>query len=249
MQRLRLYNCTICGRTTHLYRWKQLAELLNLLSWTDGELPDRDNVAPTQSAPVVRSGERGREGTMMRWGLVPAWAEGLADGARNFNARAETVATKPSFREAFKRRRCIVPVSGFYEWRVLREGRKQPHYVTRKDREPFMLAGLWERWDGPRAPELGAGPVETFTILTTTPNALMKPLHDRMPVILQRPDWDRWLASDPLHETEASRLFTPADDHDFEAFPVGSMVSNARNEGPELTRKVPGIDPDEGFLF
>jgi putative SOS response-associated peptidase YedK len=191
----------------------------------------------------VRESEKGREGVLMRWGLTPSWAASLADGVRNFNARSETVASKPTFREAFKHRRCIVPISGFYEWRVLREQRRQPHYITRRDREPIALAGLWERWAGP------AETADTFTILTTSPNALIKPLHDRMPVILAPDDFDRWLGSNPLSEAETARIFALRDDHPFEAFPVGPMVSNARNEGSNLIVRVTEIHPDDGFLF
>lgn len=188
-----------------------------------------------------------REGVMLRWGLIPSWADSPAVGGRHFNARSETVAAKPTFREAFIRRRCLVPVSGFYEWRTQGVG-KQPYYITRADGELFVLAGLWARWDGGDGGGI-RGSVETFTILTTTPNALMRPLHDRMPVILGRDDYAAWVGCEPLSAGVAERLFEPRDDPGLEAFPVGKMVSNSRSDGEELTARVDPRDPREGMLF
>lgn len=237
----------MCGRYTYLFTWRELARRLGLLGVPEGELTPRYNVAPSQVAPVVRRGERGREGVMMRWGLTPRWARDVSEGTRNFNARSETVAEKPTFREAFRDRRCVVPISGFYEWRVLREGKKQPYYIRRRDGGLMALAGLWERWGGGGAG--GGGGVETFAVLTTRPNGLMERLHDRMPVVLDEGGVERWLGAGVVGAEEAGGLFEPREDEALEAFAVGPLVSNARNEGTELIVGVAEERADEGFLF
>ncbi|MGY0712171.1 SOS response-associated peptidase [Azospirillum argentinense] len=195
------------------------------------ELPNlqpRWNVAPTQPVPAVRREEDGRHLVTLRWGLVPFWADDPSIGARLINARGETLAEKPSFREAFRKRRCLVPVDGFYEWKA--EGkRKQGYAIRRRDRAPFAFAGLWERWNGPKGGPALAEPVETLTIVTTTANAVLKPLHDRMPVILDETDWDLWLdPAAPLPVLEG--LLKPAPDALLEAHPVGPRVNNVRND-------------------
>jgi putative SOS response-associated peptidase YedK len=157
-------------------------------------LMPRYNIAPTQDAPVIRErrepkGERTLQ--LLRWGLIPWFAEDMKGGAKLINARAESVATKASFREAFRKRRCLVLADGFYEWRA--EGKqKQPYLIQRRDREPFAFAGLWERWI-PKSQPPEPPYIDSFTIVTTRANALLKPLHDRMPVILAPEDYARWL--------------------------------------------------------
>src|SRR5215207_8744699 len=149
-------------------------------------LAERYNVAPAQTVLAVREASDGREATLLKWGLVPRWAKDSGLGNKLINARAETVAEKPSFREAFARRRCLVPLDGFYEW-SRRGERKHPFYFHMRDGEPFAAAGLWERWEGE------GGPLETCTLLTTEANGLLAPYHDRMPVILRPEDYDLWL--------------------------------------------------------
>ncbi|MGW8184154.1 MAG: SOS response-associated peptidase [Burkholderiales bacterium] len=188
------------------------------------------NAAPTQDLPVFRvAPERGRELTLLRWGLVPSWAKDPAIGARMINARAETVSEKPAFRAAFRRRRCLVPMSGFYEWQRT-SGRKVPHFVRLRDAEIFAAAGLYEYWPG----RDGAAAIESYTILTTSANELMRAVHDRMPVILHERDYEAWL--DPANEKlEAlSALLTPFPAERMRAFAVSPRVNNARNDGPEL---------------
>jgi len=188
------------------------------------------NAAPTQNLPVFRvSPEHGRELTLLRWGLVPSWAKDPAIGARMINARAETVSEKPAFRAAFRRRRCLVPMSGFYEWQRT-AGRKVPHFVRLRDAEIFATAGLYEYWSG----RDGATAIDSYTILTTTANELMRAVHDRMPVILLERDYDAWL--DPKNEKlEAlSALLTPFPSERMRTFAVSPRVNNTRNDGPEL---------------
>ena len=188
------------------------------------------NAAPTQDLPVFRvTPERGRELTLLRWGLVPSWAKDPAIGARMINARAETVSEKPAFRAAFRRRRCLVPMSGFYEWQRT-SGRKVPHFVRLRDAEIFAAAGLYEYWPG----RDGAAAIESYTILTTGANELMRAVHDRMPVILRERDYEPWL--DPANEKlkALSALLTPFPAERMHAFAVSPRVNNARNDGPEL---------------
>ncbi len=215
----------MCGRYTHLLTWAQLCRLLGLTS-APMDLSPRYNIAPTQLAPVARQRpDGGRSLDMLRWGLVPSWASDPKIGNTMINARGETVATKPAFRTAFKRRRCIVPASGFYEWDKVAGGKiKQPYYITASDSGPLMLAGLWESWTSPEG-EI----VRSYTIITTSPNEMMAKIHDRMPVILDEADFDRWL--DPERE-DASELIRSYPAELMLATPVSTLVNSPRNEDP-----------------
>lgn len=185
------------------------------------------NAAPTQSLPIVRSDESGRrELVSARWGLVPFWAKDLSIGARAFNARVETLAEKPMFREAYRRRRCLVPADGFYEWQKTGAA-KQPYLIRVKGGGPFAMAGLWERWGK------DAETVTSFTIVTTAANAFMAELHDRMPVILDPADWQLWL--DPSRGNAAA-LLRPCPDAWLERWPVSPRVGNVRNNDALLIR-------------
>ncbi len=253
----------MCGRFTHRYTWKQLHRLLGLMT-PEVALPARYNVAPTQRAPVVVLHESmgGPSLRDMRWGLIPSWAKDDAIGASLVNARAEGIETKPSFRTAFKRRRCVVPISGFYEWKVVArsEGRaakpvKQPMYITPADPsdEPWLLAGLWESWSPPDA--TAPSPVETFTIITTEPNEMMTTLHSRMPVILAPDAAKAWLAPGTGKGTEvtpqeAARLLgllvaCPAES--MVAVPVSKLVNSPKNDTIECTK--PLESQEFGGLF
>ncbi|HEY2627622.1 MAG TPA: SOS response-associated peptidase [Usitatibacter sp.] len=195
----------------------------------------RFNIAPTQEAPVVRVSKEGaREIAMLRWGLVPAWSKDIGAGTKMINARGETVAEKPAFRDAMAQRRCLVPASGFFEWRGM-TGRKQPFAITVPDRPLFAFAGLWETWR-PR----GGEPVETFTIVTTDANDAVAPIHDRMPVILPKEAEEAWLGAGVA---EAGALLKPY------AGPVAlravnRVVSNVNNDVPECLDDAPD-EPQE----
>ncbi|WP_083896964.1 SOS response-associated peptidase [Azospirillum sp. B506] len=189
-------------------------------------LMPRWNVAPTQDIPVIRREEDGRHLAMVRWGLVPPWADDPAIGSRMINARGESVADKPAFRGAFRKRRCLIPLDGFYEWISVGEGakpRKQGHVIRRRDRGLFALAGLWERW------QKGAPPLETATVVTTAANATLSFLHDRMPVVLDPANWDAWLdPATPLPVVEG--LIRSAPEEWLDVVPVGPTVNNVRND-------------------
>lgn len=189
------------------------------------DLP-RFNVAPTQHAPVLLLKEGSRALDVFRWGLIPSWAKDASIAAKMINARAETVGTK--FRLSFERRRCLVPASGFYEWMKTASG-KVPHWIHPADGAPMTFAGMWEYW----RPMPDAEGVLSFTIVTTTPNADVAPLHDRMPVVIAPADRDAWL--DPATPTEAAMaLLRPAPDGLLATYPVSTAVNRADNEGPAL---------------
>ena len=193
-------------------------------SWRKSD--PRYNVAPTQTVIVVND-DGSRHLTEMRWRLIPSWAKDPVIGNRMINARGETVATKPAFRAALRRRRCLIPADGFYEWQ--QQGRrKQPVYITLKTREPFSFAGLCESWTSPDGEE-----IKTCTIITTEANALLKPIHDRMPVILTKEAERVWL--DPaIQDTERLlSLLVPYPAEEMEAYPVSTRVNNPRSDGPE----------------
>jgi putative SOS response-associated peptidase YedK len=218
----------MCGRFTQFAHREQLARLLGIDPEDVPPPHPRYNIAPTQLVAVVRLDDGKRALRPMRWGLVPSWADDLTIGNRLINARAETVADKPAFRAAFKSRRCLIPTTGFYEWvPVASSKQKQPVHVRMKDGLPFALAGLWERWNDEDGAQL-----ESCTIITTTSNDLIRPFHDRMPVIIAPADFDVWL--DPRTPPEQLHaLLRPFPSDAMEVVPVGGFVSNPRNEGPQ----------------
>jgi putative SOS response-associated peptidase YedK len=185
----------------------------------------RYNIAPTQTIPAVRVGsEAAREVALLRWGLVPFWAKDPSIGNRMINARAETVAEKPSFRAAYRKRRCLILADGFYEWRKEADG-KTPYFISLASGEPFAFAGLWEDWHAKDSDDS----VQSTAIITTSASEFMRQIHDRMPVVLQHEAADRWLDGDDQVLSEAGES-SPA----FRAWPVDRRVNNARNEDEAL---------------
>jgi len=218
----------MCGRYTLTSSGEELALLFDI-----SDLPmvlPRYNLAPTQEAAVVRVPAPGepRRLDLLKWGLIPYWAKEASIGNRMINARSESVAEKPAYRWSFKKKRCLIPADGFYEWK--KEGKlKQPYLIHRKDGKPFAFAGLWSSWKSPDQEK----PVETFTILTTDANDLLRPLHDRMPVIVDPENFDLWL--DPKIEDAAKLqpLLAPHAVDGFEAFPVSRAVNSPAHEAED----------------
>ena len=227
----------MCGRFLLSTPARELATHFGL-----DEVPSlfaRYNIAPTQAIGIVRltEGPGRREWATVSWGLVPSWAGDPDVGSRLINARAETAADKPSFRTALRRRRCLVPADGFYEWQAVGR-RKQPHLIRPRQGGPLAFAGLWERWHGP-----GGICLETVAILTTEANDAVRPIHDRMPVLLRPQDYSTWL--DPLrqHPAELQPLLRPWPVEDTEIIGLGPWVSNPRHEGPRC------LEPADALLL
>jgi putative SOS response-associated peptidase YedK len=213
----------MCGRYTLATPGAEVAGAFGLDAVPD--LPPRYNIAPTQPVAAVRAGAGGRELVLLRWGLVPSWAGDLSIGQRLLNARAETLTEKPAFRSAFARRRCLVPADGFYEWAAA-AGKKQPIHFRLRSGGVFALAGLWERWQPP-----GGAVVESCSIVTTEANELVRPVHERMPAILDPALFEAWL--DPGRDGKGLLdWLRPLPAEKMAAVPVSRYVSNARNEGP-----------------
>jgi putative SOS response-associated peptidase YedK len=212
----------MCGRFA-LHAHPQVIALQFGLAATP-EVAPRYNIAPSTEVLIVRAADDARHAVRARWGLVPHWARDPAIGARLNNARAETLAQKASFRDAFRRRRCLIPASGFYEWQRV-AGRKQPYYVFPSRDALFAFAGLWERWRGPGAV------LETCTVVTTAANAAMRAIHDRMPVIVAPRDHARWLDG---AAADVQDLLRPCDSGELVVRRVGRAVNDARNESPRL---------------
>lgn len=218
----------MCGR----YAFFSPAEAVKRVFALEGlpALEPRYNVAPTQDVPAVRMGEEGaRRFAMLHWGLVPKWAKERAIGNRMINARSETLAEKPSFRDALKKRRCLVLADGWYEWQVA-PGGKQPWFIRRKDAQPFAFAGLWERWKDPADGSM----LESCTIVTTRASESIRKIHERMPVVLDAADWDRWLDTAFSDSEKLVELLVPCDPQSLEAWPVSREVNAPRNQGPGL---------------
>ncbi len=194
-------------------------------------LPPRYNIAPTQPVAVVTN-EKPQELTFYQWGLIPSWAKDPSMGSRMINARSESAAEKPAFRAAFKRRRCIIPADGFYEWQA-RSGGKAPLFIHLGERELFGMAGLWEVWHSPEGDE-----VRTCTILTTDANDFMQPIHNRMPVILRRDDYALWLSPDEPPASVLQALMKPYDPAPMRAYEVSKMVNRPGNDTPDCIRPV-----------
>ena len=219
----------MCGRTSLFAPQSVLA------SRFDAEpvepLEPRYNIAPREDLAVIRK-DAPETIDLLEWGLLPSWVENPADAPRPINARAETVATKRSFAEAFEQRRCLVLADGFYEWQETRGG-KQPYRVERTDGKPFAMAGLFERWEGDGEVQ------ETVTVVTTEPNAVVEPLHHRMAVVLDADEEERWLAdADPGAHQE---LFDPSPADQWRSYPVSTRVNDPDNDDPSIVEE---IDPD-----
>lgn len=215
----------MCGRFVLRASPQQLQQLFELDSSEPVE--PRYNIAPSQPVLAVRESVEGadREMTFLSWGLVPFWADDPKIGNRMINARSETAHEKPSFRAAFKYRRCIIPADGFYEWQK-KNGAKQPMLIGLEDDRPFGLAGLWEHW------ERDGSVIESCTILTTEPNELLKPIHNRMPVILHPEDYDEWLDRSVQKADPLRHLLRPFPAEKMKTVPVSTHVNNPRNEDP-----------------
>lgn len=227
----------MCGRFTQQRPASELAEIFAAEPLAD-ELGARFNVAPTDDAFVVVQREDRRAITAYRWGLVPHWSKDLKGGSRMFNARAETLTTSPAFRAAFRRRRCLVPVDSFYEWK--REGTvRQPYRVVREDGRPLALAGLWAGWKDTATEAVR----RTFTIVTTTPNDALADLHDRMPVVIGDDAWDRWLSLDGDEPGELLAMLQPTDDIALRVYAVDRLVNDVRRDGPGLIEPLAAVAP------
>jgi len=222
----------MCGR----YARKSAQELL--AEWFEMDLEQMRwvptwNAAPQSFQPVVRLNMDGsqREAALLRWGLVPSWAKDARIGLKTINARAEDVETKPAFRAALNKRRCLVPADAFYEWKRTGEKSRRPFAIALQSGEPYAFAGLWENWQHAEGAAL-----ESFTILTTAPNSLMEPIHNRMPVIVAPQDYERWL--DPAAPLPLD-LLRPYSAEEMRAWPVSDRVGSVRNNAPELLNEIP----------
>ena len=216
----------MCGRYTLIADLGDLAKRFEF-DGSDFSYDPGYNIAPTESVLTVRNVE-GREAAFMRWGLVPFWAKDLKIGVRMINARAETVAEKPAFRNALKRRRCLVLADGYYEWQKTPVG-KRPYRIIMKSGEPFAMAGLWETWKDPQG-----NVVPSCTIITTAANDFLAPIHNRMPVILPRESEEMWLDPGVAYPDSIARILTPYSSDVMDAYGVSTLVNNARNNGPEV---------------
>jgi putative SOS response-associated peptidase YedK len=231
----------MCGRYTLRVSPVELAEIFSVLNTIDWS--PRYNIAPTQTVVAVRPVEQGggREFALLKWGLIPSWAKDAKIASSLINARSETIASKPAFRSAIKRRRCLIPVDGFYEWQAIPgQKAKQPYLIFVRDVPVFAFAGLWEHWTNPAGEE-----VQTCTIITTEANDLMRQVHTRMPVILDPSDYPLWL--DPERQTaqEVIDLLKPFPAAKMQLAPVSTLVNSPRNDRIECVQ--PLVTP--GALF
>ena len=223
----------MCGRFSQKTNLKKFAAKLNITGSRIPELIPRYNIAPSQEVAVIIQ-EKGAQPAieLLKWGLVPSWAKDPAIGNSMINARAETLAIKPSFRGPLRKQRCLIPADGFYEWK--KEGRsKTPYYIHLKSGQPFAFAGLWSHWRGPDGREL-----RSFTIITTGPNDLIRSIHDRMPVILSEDAEKYWL--DPAQDNSKDILsaLSPYPAGELEAYPVSTLVNSPANDRPECIAPV-----------
>jgi putative SOS response-associated peptidase YedK len=223
----------MCGRY-RLSRRKQLVdEYFGSVSGEE-EWNPRYNVAPTQTVPVIRQNpkEPVRELSLMRWGLVPSWAKDSSVAAMMINARSETASTKPAFRDALKSRRCLIPADAFYEWQKTGKA-KQPYCFEVDEGELFAFEGIWDRWKDPSGNAL-----ETCSILTTSPNAVTSPVHDRMPVILDPDSYDLWLDPGMKDVSAVSELLKPCDARLMRCYPISTRINHVANDDEECSAPV-----------
>lgn len=221
----------MCGRFTLTVDPSDLQEAFYWVNFGNADITPRYNIAPTQGVPVVTNNGENRL-DIFTWGLVPFWAKDPSIGSRMINARAETISEKPSFRNAFKRRRCLILADGFYEWQKIPNTKvKIPTYIRMKDRVPFAFAGIWEDWHSPDGSQ-----ILSTTIITTEPNELVKPIHNRMPVILPEVDYETWLTPGEVAPQKLTPLLVPFDETLMEAYPVSRFVNSPKNDSPDCIR-------------
>lgn len=217
----------MCGRFCLAYPRASLIDWYH--ATTMPSIESRYNIAPTTDIVVIRNSATGRAGSMMRWGLIPHWVKDPKKLPLLFNARAESLAVKPLYKNAFRRQRCLIPASGFYEWKHLSEGKsKQPFYVSARDGNPLSFAGIWD------TATVAEGKVDSCAIITTSSNALMRSIHDRMPVILPPEAWDNWLTAGPLPDEVLLSLLKPFSSGQMQLWPVSPAVGRTANEGEQL---------------
>lgn len=218
----------MCGRFTLTVDTADLQEAFNGFEFPANIAP-RFNIAPSQPVLVLPNDGKNRADFFV-WGLIPGWAKDPTIGMRMINARAETLAEKPSFRGPYRYKRCLIPADGFYEWKQEPGARgKTPHYIRLKEHRPFAIAGLWDEWLGPDGSQ-----VKTCTIITTAPNPLMARIHDRMPVILRPEDYAKWLTSESRQPMDLNNLLTAYPAEEMETYPVSKLVNQARADLPEM---------------
>ncbi len=229
----------MCGRFVQVEKPEFYAEWFGAEFVRTETLTQRYNVAPTTKIYAVAEYEDARVLASFRWGLIPSWAKDEKIGARAINARSETAPDKPMFRSSFARRRCLIPVDGFYEWERREKG-KLPHYVHTTNGEPLPVAGLWSAWHDPQTDER----VLTCTILTGPPNRVVGKIHDRMPVILPRDRWDAWLDPDNVDIDELRALLEVYPGDDMTEYPVSTLVNKVSNDTPDLIKRLetPAVD-------
>jgi putative SOS response-associated peptidase YedK len=218
----------MCGRFTLTVDAESIQMFFPWLKDIPPQIVPRYNIAPTQPIAVVPHSEPGAI-THMVWGLIPFWAKDPKIGSRMINARAETLAEKPSFKNAFKRRRCLILADGFYEWvKQPGEKAKTPYFIHLENGNPFAFAGLWEEWQSPEGSQL-----QSATIITTEPNDLVAPLHNRMPVILPEDRYRDWLTPEEINPADLQPLLKPYPSDGMEAYPVSKLVNSPANDRPE----------------
>ncbi|MGI8710891.1 MAG: SOS response-associated peptidase [Acidimicrobiales bacterium] len=232
----------MCGRFVSSSPPDEIARYFDAEPPAEATLEPSFNVAPTDDVYVILADGGVRRVAAHHWGLVPLWAASPAMGNKMINARAEGLADKNAFKDAFRKRRCLVPADGFYEWRKRPgEKTKQPFYIHRADGEPIAFAGLWEEWKG--HDRSGDQRLRSASIITTTPNELMATIHDRMPVILPPAAWDQWLDPDNAEPDTLGKLLVPAPDDLLVMHPVATGVGNVRNQGAHLIEPVELVEP------
>jgi putative SOS response-associated peptidase YedK len=234
----------MCGRY-RLSRRKQLVEEYFDCSSDESDWSPRYNIAPTQLIPVIRQNpkEPVRELSLLRWGLMPSWAKDPSVAAKMINARSETASTKPAFRESLKSRRCLIPTDGFYEW--VRTGKaKQPFCFEVNEGRLFAFAGIWDRWKDPTG-----NWIKTFSILTTTPNAVTSAVHDRMPVILDPDSYDLWLDPGMQNVAAISELLKPYDARLMRSYPISSRINHVANDDEECSRPVEVVETQDRLFL